>query len=293
MACGGFSQNPELMKRIAAVRPVLSTAPEESETGGGLELGLDSGLKIGNPYCWWVPVLKLYDDRKEEKPGPDLWAYHPTVNDRAWPGGIMVNADGKRFMNEAEAYNTAGGRMAMDEDPRLDTIWLIWGHYYIKNYIRGNVSWLQPAKSWMNKSKSVEELSDKTGLPLENLKQTLARWNEMAALERDDDFHRGESAYDHFMGDEFREGNPNIAPVEAPFQAVRLYPGCLSTKMGPVTDEYGRVFSEKDALVTGLYAAGNAAGSFLGNTYPGAGGTIGPAVVFGYRAGKHAAGKDE
>ncbi len=289
MACGGFSHNQELMRRIKAVRPVLSVASEECDTGGGLALALDAGLKVGNPYCWWVPIMKLFGE-DEEKPGPDIWAYHPTLHDRCWPGGIMVNAEGRRFTNESACYNTVGGILAMDPDPLLDRVWLIWGDYYVRNYIRGTTSWLHPAKSYMNKSGSVEELAGKIGVPASNLKETIGRWNEMAARGRDDDFHRGESPYDRFMGDRFRDGHPNIAPVEAPFQAVRIHAGCLATKMGPVTDESGRVQLEDGRKVSGLYAAGNAAASFLGNIYPGAGGTLGPAVVFGYRAARHACG---
>ncbi|MFO7962306.1 MAG: FAD-dependent oxidoreductase [Desulfobacterales bacterium] len=289
IACGGFSHNPELTNRLAAVRPFLSVAPEACDTGGGLQLALEAGLKIGNPYCWWVPIMKIYDEN-DSKPGPDLWAYHPMLYDRAWPGGIMVNSDGKRFTNESACYNSVGGILALDEDPMLNRVWLIWGNYYVKHYIRGVTSPFQPAKSYMNKSKGIEELAGKIGVPAENLKATLEHWNEMAVRERDDDFHRGESPYDRYMGDRFREAHPNIERVEPPFQAVRVYPGCLGTKMGPITDEFGRVQLENGGTVSGLYAAGNAAAAFLGNIYPGAGGTLGQGVVFGYRSANHAAG---
>jgi 3-oxosteroid 1-dehydrogenase len=91
------------------------------------------------------------------------------------------------------------------------------------------------------------------------------------------------------MGDQFRDGHPNIEKLEPPFQAVRVHPGCLGTNMGPVIDEDGRVHLKNGATVEGLYAAGNASASVFGNKYPGAGGTIGLAAVFGYRAGSHAA----
>jgi succinate dehydrogenase/fumarate reductase flavoprotein subunit len=42
--------------------------------------------------------------------------------------------------------------------------------------------------------------------------------------------------------------------------------------------------------ITGLYAAGNVMGSVMGMTYGGAGGTLGPGMVFGFLAGRHAAG---
>ena len=293
LACGGFSHNAELMKRIDAVRDVLSAAPEDCDGGGGgLGLALRAGLKVGNPNCWWSPIMKIYDEGKEEKPGPDLWAYHSTLQDRCWPGGIMVNAEGKRFTNESACYNTVGGIMAKGKDPLLDRVWLIWGDYYVRHYIRGITSSMQPAKGYMNKSKSVAELASKIGVPTENLKQTIERWNEMASQETDHDFHRGESAYDRYMGDRFRDGHPNIGPVEAPFQAVRLYPGTLGTKMGPVTDHLGRVRFEDGRVVSGLYAAGNAGASFMGNFYPGAGATLGQACVFAYRAARHVCGRN-
>ena len=233
--------------------------------------------------------MKLYGE-DEKKPGPDLWALYPTVYDRARPGGIMVNTEGRRFTNEAACYNTVGGIMALDKDPALNRIWLIWGSYYVKNYPRGITIHLQPAKSYMNKSRSVDDLAGKIGVPAANLKETLEHWNDMAIRGRDGEFHRGESPYDRFTGDRFRKGHPNIGPVEAPFQAVRLHPGCLGTKMGPITDEFGRVQSEDGKLVSGLYAAGNAAASLFGDTYPGAGATLGQACVFGFRAARHASG---
>ena len=69
-----------------------------------------------------------------------------------------------------------------------------------------------------------------------------------------------------------------------------MLPGCLSTKGGPRTDADGRIRAIEDgAPIPGLYAAGNAAASAFGLAYPGAGGTLGPALVFGFRAGDAAA----
>ncbi len=45
------------------------------------------------------------------------------------------------------------------------------------------------------------------------------------------------------------------------------------------------------SVIGGLYAAGNAMGSVMGMTYGGHGGTLGPALVFGYLPGGHAAAR--
>jgi len=66
-------------------------------------------------------------------------------------------------------------------------------------------------------------------------------------------------------------------------------PGDLGTKGGLLTDADARVLDMSGAPIAGLYAAGNTTASVMGRTYPGPGSTIAPAVVFGYRAARHAA----
>jgi 3-oxosteroid 1-dehydrogenase len=150
--------------------------------------------------------------------------------------------------------------------------------------------WFQPAKAYMNKSKTIEELSGKIDVPFHNLKETIENWNTMAEKGIDSEFHRGENAYDHFTGDPFRKGHPNIEKIGPPFQAIQLHSGCLGTKMGPVTNEYGQTRLNSGEIVSGLYSIGNASASLFGNTYPGAGSPTSQCLVFGYRAGLHAAG---
>jgi succinate dehydrogenase/fumarate reductase flavoprotein subunit len=112
----------------------------------------------------------------------------------------------------------------------------------------------------------------------------VARFNEGARRGEDPDFGRGSYPYDRFIG--------GIGPLDrGPYYALRVVPGCLSTKGGPRTDADGRVRSiaGNGAVVDGLYAAGNCAASAFGMGYPGAGGTLGQGLVFGFRAGDAAA----
>ena len=111
-----------------------------------------------------------------------------------------------------------------------------------------------------------------------------ASFNKFAVDGKDQDFKRGESAYDRYYGDPTLK-NPNLAPLEkAPFYAIPIYPGDIGTKGGLVTDELARVMHENGQPIQGLYATGNCAASVMGETYPGPGATIGPAMVFGYVA---------
>jgi predicted oxidoreductase len=88
--------------------------------------------------------------------------------------------------------------------------------------------------------------------------------------------------------------NPCIAPLGTPpFYAVRVVPGELGTFAGIATDAQARVVDPDGRAIAGLYAVGNDAASVMGGTYPGAGITIGPALTFGYIAGRHLAGAGE
>ncbi len=76
-----------------------------------------------------------------------------------------------------------------------------------------------------------------------------------------------------------------------PFYALALHNGTLGTSGGPRIDANARVRSYRGGVIPGLYAAGNASACVFGPAYPGGGATIGPALTFGYLAGKHAAGE--
>jgi 3-oxosteroid 1-dehydrogenase len=117
------------------------------------------------------------------------------------------------------------------------------------------------------------------------LEETVQRFNQFAREGRDREFGRGESAYDRYYGDPTIKPNPCLAPLSRPpFYAIKLWPGDLGTKGGLVTDECGRVLNTEGQVMPGLYAAGNTTASVMGHSYPGAGGTIGPAMTFAHLA---------
>ena len=126
------------------------------------------------------------------------------------------------------------------------------------------------------------------------MKATLARFNENALKGEDPDFNRGWSAQDRYYGDPNVKPNCSLGPIETgPFYAVQIYPGDLGTKGGMLTDAHARVLKEDGQAIRGLYAAGNSTASVMGRTYPGAGGTIGPALTFGFLAAEDAAAQTE
>ena len=137
----------------------------------------------------------------------------------------------------------------------------------------------------VKKADSIEALAAEIGVPADGLSATIERFNGFAVSGVDEDFHRGESAYDKYYSDPTVKPNCSLHSIDqGPFYAVKIIPGDLGTKGGLVTDERGRVLGEDDSVIEGLYAAGNVSSAVMGNTYAGPGATIGPAIVFGYLA---------
>ncbi|SFU47897.1 FAD binding domain-containing protein [Methylobacterium sp. 174MFSha1.1] len=104
-------------------------------------------------------------------------------------------------------------------------------------------------------------------------------------------FGKGSTAYNRFNGDPDFTPNPCLAPIATgPFYAVEVVVGDLGTFAGLRSDGHARVLDRAGRPIPGLYAAGNDMASIMGGNYPGGGITLGPALTFGYIAGRHLAG---
>jgi succinate dehydrogenase/fumarate reductase flavoprotein subunit len=140
---------------------------------------------------------------------------------------------------------------------------------------------------------SIDALADRIGVEKSALSTTLERYNAHARTGLDPEFGRGSTIYQRHLGDAGHLPNPCVAPIEqAPYYALRIYPADLGTAIGLRTDCHARVLRKDGAVIAGLYACGNDMGSIMNGNYPGPGITLGPALTFGYIAGRHLAGRD-
>ncbi|OUU99874.1 MAG: hypothetical protein CBC37_06360 [Acidimicrobiaceae bacterium TMED77] len=290
IATGGFEWNSELVRTFLK-GPMTAPAGNPDNTGDGLQMAMAVGAKLGNMRnAWWVPVVRV--------PGEELFG-HPSVRlillERTRPYSFMVNKYGSRFTNEAGNYNAMGGAFHAFDPQKFEypnePCWLIFDHQHKLKYEVAGCPAGENIPDWIFSDKSIEGLAKKIEVDGDTLRRTLDRFNTYAAIGQDPDFHRGESAYDTFNGDQTLEGvQATLKPLEnAPFYAVRLESGALGTNGGPKTDVTGRVLSLSGGVIPGLYAAGNAMAAPTGMVYGGAGGTLGPAMTFGYIAGGAAA----
>jgi 3-oxosteroid 1-dehydrogenase len=241
--------------------------------------------------AWWGPTVPLV--------GAPWFA----LSERNSPGSIIVNMSGKRFMNESMPYVEAchhmyGGEFGQGPGPGENIpAWLVFDQQYRDRYIFAG---LQPGqripRKWLEsgvivQADTLEQLAEKAGLPVADLVATVERFNGFARSGVDEDYHRGESAYDRYYGDPTNKPNANLGEIRhAPFYAAKMVPGDLGTKGGIRTDVHGRALRDDGSIIEGLYAAGNVSAPVMGHTYPGPGGTIGPAMTFGYLAALHIAG---
>jgi 3-oxosteroid 1-dehydrogenase len=175
--------------------------------------------------------------------------------------------------------------------------WAIFDGDYIENYmLAGTMPGSSKPREWteqgyLKQADSIEELASLIDIDPATLKATVDRWNGFVERGVDEDFHRGERAYDSWLGDPYHGPNKALGKIaKAPFYAVNVVPGDVSTYGGAVTDVHARVVSADGSPIDGLYATGVSTASVMGNVYPGAGASIGPSITFGYIAAKHAAG---
>jgi 3-oxosteroid 1-dehydrogenase len=292
LAAGGFEQNEEMRTKYQRA-PIGTewTVGAKANTGDGIQAGLKLGAAVDlMDDAWWGPSIPLPS-------GP--WF---ALAERSRPGCVLVNDRGERFVNESSPYVEAVHAMYGEGagPGRNIPTWLVFDQRYLNRYMFTGIGPRQPLPGrWfkagvVTKASTVEKLAERVGVPAEGLKATIERFNGFARNGVDEDFQRGQSAYDHYYGDPRNRPNPSLGPLEvAPFYAVKIVPGDLGTKGGLRTDVHARVLREDGSVIEGLYAAGNTSAAVMGRTYAGPGATIGPAMVFGYLAAEHLAAKNQ
>jgi len=278
IASGGFEHNLGMRQRYQR-QPIGTswTVGASSNTGDGILAGQHAGAALSlMDDAWWGPVIPLPE-------GPYF-----VLSERTLPGSIMVDAQGRRFVNEAAPYTDFVH--AMYERGAVPA-WMIVDQRYRNRYLfRDKAPMLPLPQAWYDsgavvKDLTLDGLAAKTGMKASVLRNTVQRFNAFADAGRDEDFGRGASAYDLYYTDPAIGPNPALRSLkQAPYYAFKILPGDLGTKGGLLTDERARVLREDGKAIPGLYAAGNASSSVMGHSYPGAGATIGPAMTFGYIA---------
>jgi 3-oxosteroid 1-dehydrogenase len=290
LGTGGFEWDSSLVNAFLR-GPMHGAVSPPNNTGDGLRMMMAHGADLANMgEAWWVPIVQIPGDTIDGKQRS-----RSVRLERTRPRSIIVNRAGRRFVNEACDYNSMAGAFHY-LDPRdgyvNDRAWIVFDSLHLKRYGFLGVGPGDPVPDWFCASADLAELAAKTGIASERLTCTIENWNRNVSSGEDPDFGRGTSAYDGYWGDERATtlAGKTLGPLDtAPYYAVPVSVGAMGTKGGPRTDRDGHVLHVSGAPIPGLFAAGNAMAGVTGRAYGGAGGTIGPAMVFGFRAGYAAA----
>ncbi|WP_193615065.1 3-oxosteroid 1-dehydrogenase [Nocardioides lijunqiniae] len=283
LGSGGFERNLEMRERYQPKPTSVDwTTGSQFNTGGGILAGIEAGAGTDLlDDSWWGPTIPL--------PGGPWFC----LAERNLPGSIIVNQAGERFMNEALPYVEAVHEIYAGEATGVGHVpsWMVIDQRYRNRYLFAGLMPRQPFPGrWykhgvIRRADTLEGLAAEIDVPAESLTATVERFNGFARGGTDEDFHRGESAYDKYYSDPTVKPNPSLHTIDqGPFYAVKIVPGDLGTKGGLVTDERARVLRADGSTIPGLYAAGNVSSAVMGRTYAGPGATIGPAMAFGYLA---------
>ncbi len=298
LAAGGF---PHDVARRAALFPRTPTGREhwtlapDTATGDGIALGESAGAlldtALASPAAWCPVSLVPYR-------GGRVGTY-PHIVDRGKPGLIAVLSTGRRFVNEADGYYQFTAAM-IDAVPAGEEVaaWLVCDHAFQRRYPFGMAKpfpvpvWPYVRSGYLRRGRTLAGLARRCGIDPDGLEATVAAFNEHAARGEDPEFGRGHTAFNRGSGDAEHGPNPSLAPLATPpFYAIKVLPGSFGTFAGLRTDAAARVLDAAGAPIPGLYAAGADQANVMGGHYPSGGINLGPAMTFGYLAGRHAAGQ--
>lgn len=291
---GGFARNQAMRDRYLPGTSVKWTLAAPGDTGEMIEEMMRHGAAVAQ-------MDERVGNQLTIPPGAEDSEIKPTAQAMtASPHAILVDQSGVRYLNEGGSY-MAYVKAMMERNRTAPAVpsWAVFDSQYLAKYMLAGTMPGRPkpqrwyAEGYLKKANSLAGLARQLQIEPAVLEATVTRFNRFVAGNCDEDFHRGERAYDRWLGDELHKPSPALGAIEKPpYYAVPVYPGDVGTYGGVVTDEFARVLRADGSVITGLYATGVSTASVMGRLYPGAGSSVGPSFVWGYVAARHAAGLD-
>jgi succinate dehydrogenase/fumarate reductase flavoprotein subunit len=298
LATGGYGHNKHHRENFMAHPVPAHSMSSEFNQGDGIGIGERLGAHIApeehRRSGLWTPVSVTM--RADGSKG----LYPHLLLDRAKPGLIAVNARGERFVNEAVSYHDFVEAM-FDANAHTPSIpcYLICDAAFIKEYGLGIVypgagNLRRLLKSgYLKRGDTLESLAAQLGVDAPGLRRTVERHNSFARTGIDLDFGKGETELNRFNGDDAHKPSPCVGPLAtAPYYGLEIWPADIAVSTGLSTDAHARVLDKAGQPIPGLYACGNDMASMMRGSYPGPGTTLGPGIVFAYRAAMHAAERE-
>jgi len=291
---GGFARNQRMLDRYIPGTSADWSSAIEADTGEMIEEGQRIGAALAQMSERIGMEIAL-------PPGSEQMTIKAAMqNDICKPHAIVVDQTGQRYARESSSHPEFSERM-MERHRQAPAVpsWMIFDSQYLRKYmLAGTMPGSRKPKSWseqdfLRSGETVEALATACGIDPAQLRATVERYNGHVRQGHDEDFHRGDSAYERWIGDPLNTSSNTLGTIEeGPYYAVQLYPGDVGTYGGLLTDEHARVLRENGSVIPGLYATGTSTASVMGGVEPGPGGSIGPSLTWAYVAAQHALSTD-
>jgi succinate dehydrogenase/fumarate reductase flavoprotein subunit len=294
VATGGFPWSESLRNELYPQPTGPWSMSPQANRGEGITLAREAGAALGTGHvspAFWAPVSIL------KKPDGTEVRYPHLVWDRAKPGLMAVNAAGQRFVNESTSYHEfVLGMYRSDKTVPSFPAFLVCDHNFME---RWGVGLALPGgrprdhlvrAGYLHQAPTLRALAYEIGVDADGLEASTARFNRFADSGKDDDFGKGSTSYNRYLGDPGHQPNACLGKLQqGPFYAVKVYAGDIGTACGIRCNESAQALDTQGQPIPGLYMVGNDMHSVMGGEYPAPGITLGPALTFGWIAGRHAA----
>ena len=279
MATGGYSGNFKLLEMYAPNGDGYLSST--TSMGEGLRMMQEVGAYVDEEKMAYIPTFPM-GVQTGERSGTIGSTY-------TWKaGGICVNQNGERFVNEQEdkvdvrevALEEQPGAVQYDifTDKIVEDLRAAGGSSMFDLYFAEGGR----AEQLVQSASSLEELAEKIGVPAENLVATVEAYNASVEAGGTDEFGR---SYDPA---EVGTNTYNLAinTIEGDtYYAIPLKALVVMTLGGVTIDTDTHVLDENGNVIPGLYAAGEVTGGIWGKFVSGGTGVMGP-ITFGHIAGE-------
>jgi 3-oxosteroid 1-dehydrogenase len=295
---GGFAHNQAMRDRYIPGTSTQWTGSNPGDTGEMLLEMMRLGAATAQLEEMVGNQMTIPPGRENQGNGVELSTVSGQM-DLAKPHAILVDQSGVRYMNEGGSYMAFCQNMLKRnlEIPAIPSWWIMDEQYMSAYMFCGTMAGSEKPQEWydsgfLKRADTIEELAKACNVEPARLRATVDRFNASVRSGRDAEFHRGDRAYDKWLGDAFHRPSTTLGTIQkGPFYAAPMVPGDVGTFGGVVTDVHARVLRQDGSPIPGLYATGNSTASVMGRVYPGAGSSIGPSFTWGYVAAKHAASR--